>query len=1515
MKKSLTPSALTHSLTSLTLPLSVLTLTFLLSSLPLAAQTDTYTWVDLTSIFITNPNYDGSSNTGWTIEADAWSTNCSYEGQEFWTGTWNIYQTTTLPNGHYRISVSGFYRPGDYTSTTAANYENASYTSLLYANSDSIPLVSAYSEFLNSNYNNGCWSYNYNKQTRWYPNNMESAAYCFSQGMYSNKLEVNISDQTLLFGVKNESYLLYNWTMIDNWKLEYAFSGVYVTSITLDCTSASLTLGQSLTLSPTFSPSNAEIPYVTWASSDESIATVDSQGNVTTKGTGTAVITATAIDGGKASASCTVSVSSSTTGLKGLIMTEIQSANIDQYLDPSWNYGGWLELYNTSSSWVTLTDCWVSDDPSNLKQVHITEPIAIAPGSYYNLWFDHYDKYCPTQLNMKLDVEGGTICLSDPDGNLLASQTYPEGVSRCSYARKSLTSDEWAMTSTPTPEASNDGSTFCTSRLDAPYVDQDTQIFGTTLAVCVNIPQGATLRYTTDGSAPTATNGMTSETGLFNVESQTTTYRFCLIQDGYLPSPVVTRTYIYQDKTFALPVMSIVSADDNFYSDDYGIFVKGNGNGRAGNGQSSACNWNMDWDRPANFEFVNEEGLMEVNQETAIERCGGWSRAWTPYSFKVKANKQYELQNYLPYDFFSEKPYLKHKSLQIRNGGNDTECRIKDAALQEIVLRSGLDVDCQGYQPVMHYINGKYAGVINMREPNNKHYVYANYGLDDDEIDQFEMSPDSGYVQKCGTYESMQRWYDLAQQCGSSDEAYEELKAMVDIDEYCNYMAVCFYLGNNDWPQNNIKGFKPITDGGKYRLVVLDLDQAFSRSTSSFTDFADRQYYTFDLLYGEDFDHYYNKEIEMVTIFLNMLSNDSFRKQFIDTYCIIAGSVFEPSRCEEIVNELCEQVSSSQSINSELYGSGSTPWSTAKSIISSLSSSRQTTMVSTLKSYSPMKLSSTTSQSVTLSANIDQARILVNDIPVPTNKFSGQLFPPITLKAEAPAGYKFLGWMLVDGTTNGSTLIPQGDTWSYYDKGSLDTEDWTSTSYDYTSWSSGKAGLGYCSADSMTTKLTASLPCYYFLHDLQLSSTPASDDTFTLNYTVDDGFVIYVNGTEAGRYNMPSGTVSYSTFATDYAQGNPDTGTLTLSPTLFHSGTNRIAVEVHNNSLTSSDIYWNCDLTTSSTQTTGSYVTSDTEYPLPTTSTSSLTLQACYGQMSDEEKTEAGLTTTPIVINEVSASNSVNVNEYFKKDDWVELYNTTDEDVDLEGMYITDTSKKPQKFQITAQGTKASSIIEAHGFKVIWCSQRETDTELHTSFKLANDDGALVRIEAQDGSWADSLVYCTMNGDQSVGRYPDGGADVYLMTSPTIRKSNRMNTYAALWEYTAPPEVEEPDEDTDVDVDDGTDDEETTEPVVPEEPEDTTGTTDPVMPEGVYAPRSGGMSIACVGDYLSIKNEDCPLTSVRVYSVSGMTLLDLEVDTSSGHAKVSIASLPRGVYVATATDREGNLVQTKFIKR
>ena len=73
---------------------------------------------------------------------------------------------------------------------------------------------------------------------------------------------------------------------------------------------------------------------------------------------------------------------------------------------------------------------------------------------------------------------------------------------------------------------------------------------------------------------------------------------------------------------------------------------------------------------------------------------------------------------------------------------------------------------------------------------------------------------------------------------------------------------------------------------------------------------------------------------------------------------------------------------------------------------------------------------------------------------------------------------------------------------------------------------------------------------------------------------------VYVNGKEAGRYNMPNGNITFNSFSSSYAGDTPLTGTMELSSSLFKSGDNTIAVEIHNNSYTSSDQFWDAELLT-----------------------------------------------------------------------------------------------------------------------------------------------------------------------------------------------------------------------------------------------------------------------------------------------------------------------------------------------
>jgi hypothetical protein len=417
-----------------------------------------------------------------------------------------------------------------------------------------------------------------------------------------------------------------------------------------------------------------------------------------------------------------------------------------------------------------------------------------------------------------------------------------------------------------------------------------------------------------------------------------------------------------------------------------------------------------------NFSFLSPEGEMLFNQDVNLSVSGGYTRSLYYRSFKLKSNKIFDGQNRLDYPFFPQKPYNRNKVLLIRNGGNDMwrhNARFIDPALETIIQRSGIDLDVQSYVPIIEYVNGELRGVLNMREPNNDKFADANFGYDDEELDALENSQ----VKK-GNDEVMKRIYELGKNINDAG-SYEELQKLLDIDEFTNYMAATFFLYNDDWPDNNIKCYRSQNDG-RYRFISFDLDYAFK---GCWNYSKDDPFTTFEQ-FKDNKAPRESKNMEFVNFFLNMLNHDGFRKKFIDTFCLMGGSVFEPTRANAIVDELLAVIKPMCQLmkNQEYINDGHDPDRAAETIKKELNG-RSKKMTAHLKQYEPMKLKDVNRQDVALSANAEGATLLVNGMEVPYTYFKGHLFAPVTLEAKAPAGYVFTGWKSGDNVVSTESMM------------------------------------------------------------------------------------------------------------------------------------------------------------------------------------------------------------------------------------------------------------------------------------------------------------------------------------------------------------------------------------------------------------------------------------------------------------------------------------------------------------
>lgn len=155
------------------------------------------------------------------------------------------------------------------------------------------------------------------------------------------------------------------------------------------------------------------------------------------------------------------------------------------------------------------------------------------------------------------------------------------------------------------------------------------------------------------------------------------------------------------------------------------------------------------------------------------------------------------------------------------------------------------------------------------------------------------------------------------------------------------------------------------------------------------------------------------------------------------------------------------------------------------------------------------------------------------------------------------------------------TLIPLGATWRYLDNGSDQGTTWKEPGFDDTAWASGKAQLGYGDGDEATVvsyggNSSAKFITTYFRHAFQVADRSAVA-ALQLDILRDDGAVVYLNGTEVFRTNMPTGTVSYTTTASTAIDSNTLYSTA-VDPVLLVDGDNVVAVEIHQANGTSSDI-------------------------------------------------------------------------------------------------------------------------------------------------------------------------------------------------------------------------------------------------------------------------------------------------------------------------------------------------------
>jgi hypothetical protein len=166
------------------------------------------------------------------------------------------------------------------------------------------------------------------------------------------------------------------------------------------------------------------------------------------------------------------------------------------------------------------------------------------------------------------------------------------------------------------------------------------------------------------------------------------------------------------------------------------------------------------------------------------------------------------------------------------------------------------------------------------------------------------------------------------------------------------------------------------------------------------------------------------------------------------------------------------------------------------------------------------------------------------------------------------------------------TLVAAGSVWKYLDDGSDQGVAWTQPGFDDSAWASGPAELGYGDSDEATAVSygpsgSNKYITTYFRHRFSVSD-PAGYPKLQLRVRRDDGAVVYLNGVEVLRTNMPTGAITYTTAALSAVAGSGEREFIetTIDGTLLVAGENLLAVSVHQDRPSSSDLSFDLALGT-----------------------------------------------------------------------------------------------------------------------------------------------------------------------------------------------------------------------------------------------------------------------------------------------------------------------------------------------
>jgi len=828
-----------------------------------------------------------------------------------------------------------------------------------------------------------------------------------------------------------------------------------------------------------------------------------------------------------------------------LTLNEIAASNITITEDPDFgDDGDWIEIYNAGQEAVDLYHYYLTDKLDNPEKWQFQEHVNIAPKGFLLVWADGRNTGVHTGFSLSKD--GEQLGLFSPSGTLLDSISFGPQMADVSFGRSSDGAGSWSYFTEPTPGLSNTSTAYPGFVEAVPDFSIHGGIFYGAISVEVSSVLGGAIRYTTDGSQPTGSSTVYTAPIAVN---KTMVLRARVFNEGLIPGTVVTHSYFMDDQfeERKLPIVSIATEPANFWDPESGIYVQ---------------DFKPDWEVPVNIELFENNGSDRAafNLKAGIKVNGLYSWQLPQKMLGVYFRKQYG-DSSLDYPLFFEKSRSTFEDFALRASGSDWSFTLFRDVLGHDAIQRYMDLDIMAFRPSIVYVNGEYLGIHNIREKVDNGYIVGNYGLAPGTFDLIENEdfPEEGDL------DAYNAFLGVLEKNLSIQANFDAVAELMDIENFTDLVISEICVANTSI-DHNVMAWKP-KDSGKWRWVVMDLDRGFIKTDTYLIDY-----------YAE----------RGVLPFQELLQNSAYKAYFGQRLADHLFVTFHPMQMKRLIDLHKGQIEAEIPYHIDRWEGATSSYGDAIPTVSyweyqvdevrSFVEARPGVLLDDLRNYG-------FNESVVLSLGVLPAEgglLYFNGLKIPDHYWSA-LYPDglqITLEAKNKPGYEFLGWTAPEPIAR----IAAGSTWRYLDNGTYPGSTWTATDFDDSAWKSGAAELGYGDGDEATEVSYGSSSgnkyiSTYFRKTFTLEDDPA-DSQFLIRLVRDDGAVIYVNGQELVRSNMPDGIIGKDTEALTTVGGTEESAwnLYAFEGSYLKQGSNVVAVEIHQADPSSSDISFELEL-------------------------------------------------------------------------------------------------------------------------------------------------------------------------------------------------------------------------------------------------------------------------------------------------------------------------------------------------